>query len=119
MARRVVIEHLLERLAFGTHAQRMRTRPYKRHGALQNRKQLGQLVDAEPADDASNPRNPGVSPACLTRAVGIRLVGKHRSEFQDLEMSAVEPLACLTKEHRPSASSLMATAVSNKNGDTT
>ena len=65
--------------------------------------QLGELVDAEPANDASNPGNPAVIPARLARTVRIGLIREHGPEFQDLEMSPVEPLTYLPEEDRAAA----------------
>src|SRR5271166_4410681 len=66
--------------------QRMRTRPYKRHIALENIEELGQLIHAGLPQELADASDPAIVAARLRDGRPILLNG-HRAELENHELS--------------------------------
>src|SRR5262249_52898812 len=78
---------------------RMRTRADQGHVALQHIQKLRQLVDARPAQEFTDTRYAQVAASCLNDVRSI-LEHRHRPEFVDDKLFAVEAVAPLLEDHR-------------------
>jgi hypothetical protein len=77
----------------------MRPRPNEGHIALQYIEELGELIEAGPPEESSNPRYTRIVRASLTNVRAI-LHACHCSELPDLEGSPIVPAAPLAKQDR-------------------
>ena len=95
----------------------VRPRPDQRHVAGQNVEELRQLVDTAGAQQAAEPRYSGVIASRLPYRAAV-FQDRHRAEFVNRELAAVEAAAALAKDDRTiGKSNFIATAVSNSSGD--
>src|SRR3546814_4052403 len=103
MTRPRPIVEIPEQRIFCPRSHGVRARADDAHAAGQDVEELRNLVEARPAEEPADPRDPVVGSRCRLIAIGVAILQTHRTKLEDMEFSVAQADAFLPEQGRAGA----------------